>query len=271
MRLRLALLVSLLAACGGSSGTTVTDGERVPATPFPTEQEVSESGPTGFVTLLSLDGHVIAMARFIETAQRGAHGRDVSCSLSRGSGTSAPDVSAGTLTITLPTRTGEESFGVRFDPVVGTYYPTSYEAAIEPGGILHVSATGEVAPAFETEIKTAANVVFDAPDVLEIDATAPVDVPLHWMAEGDNDEVFADLRIGDASVTCWFASSARSASIPKGLITELVGDSSVDCTRSSECMLILASKRMRRVTVGDDWTVVLAHGYATTREVRVAR
>jgi hypothetical protein len=139
---------------------------------------------------------------------------------------------------------------------------------MEPGGIVRVSAEGATAPPFDAEIKMAANVVFDGPNVLALDANAAEDIPVRWTTEGDNDEVFLDLGIGDTSVTCWFDSKAGIGTVPAAFVSELLADGG-SCD-DSPCVMFLASKRSRTMNAGD-WTMVLAHGFATVRDVRVTR
>jgi hypothetical protein len=117
-------------------------------------------------------------------------------------------------------------------------------------------------------VKTAANVAFDLPEVVELDAKAPADMIVRWTAEGDNEEVFLDLGIGDKSVTCWFDSKARIGSVPAAMISELTSEG--DTCEPPSCMMFLASKRSQSVAVGA-WTMVLAHGFATVKNVRIAR
>jgi hypothetical protein len=74
--------------------------------------------------------------------------------------------------------------------------------------------------------------------------------------------------MGATSVTCWFDSDARTGTIPAALVSEAMADGT-DCD-TSVCLMILASKRTRDVQVGD-WTMVLSHGFATVKDVRVAR
>jgi hypothetical protein len=273
MRLRLASLLPalLLVACGGSTGGRVEDGDRTPATPLPGEQIAASRGPTGFVTMLSVDGTVVALPSVLEDPSRSGEAGAPSatpCAVTRAAGSRPREVSAGTLTVTLPTRTGPEELELRFDPKAGEYEPATFEALVEPGGIMRVSAKGDVAPAFDAELTTAANVAFEVPEEIEVDAEAPKDVTTRWTAEGDNDEVFIDLGIGDMSVTCWFDSKAGSGTVPAALIAELLADGR-SC-ESSTCLMFLASKHNQSVMVGE-WTMVLAHGFATIRKVRVTR
>lgn len=269
----LSLPLLLLTACGGSSGTTVPQDDRVPATPLPAEQ-ASADGPTGNVTLLSVDGYVIALPSFREKAvdtRPGATTTTASCRFERGSDSAIEprEVSAGTVTFTIPTRDGDQTFDVVFNPARHSYELQSFEAQIEIGGLLKVSAAGDSVPAFDAEMKTAANVVFDVPDVLSLDAKTPADVPVRWHTEGENDDVLIDISIGDNSVTCFFDSSARSGTIPADLVTQLTADVRAECTPDT-CRALMVSRRHRDVTAGD-WRVVVMHGFATMRDVRVIR
>jgi hypothetical protein len=270
MRFCFALFLPLLVACGGSTGGRVSEGERVPATPLPSEQAEAD-GPMGFVTLLSVDGgSVVALPSFFETAPRTrtAPPSAAACSVTRSAGERPREVSAGALAFTIPTREGDQDFEALFDPEAGEYEPAFFEADVEPGGILHFSAKGETAPAFAADLKAAANVAFEVPEIVELDANAPKDIPLRWTVEGDNDEVFVDLGIGRTSITCWFDSRAGEGTIPASLVTELLAEGGA-CEKPS-CLMFLASKRTKNVTV-DTWTMVLAHGFATIKEVRVTR
>src|SRR5687768_9195316 len=146
MRLRFGWFFPLLMACGGSTGSRVADGDRVTATPFPDEQVDSSRGPTGYVTLLSIEGMVVALPDFYEDAARTRTSDGAGCSLSRAAAERPRKVSAGALTFTVPTRNGERDFEVLFDPRAGEYEPATIDAVVEPGGILRVSAKGDEAP-----------------------------------------------------------------------------------------------------------------------------
>lgn len=270
MRLPFRFVVPLVfVACGGSTIGPTSDDERVPATPLPSEQIAAPStGPTGFVTVLSIDGYAVALPSFHEDASRTREASATPCNSSRAANGSRTEVSAGMLTFTVPTRDEDRDFAVFFDPKKGSYEPASFEALVEPGGILRISAKGDSAPAFDAELKTAANVAFDVAESIELDANAPKDLVIGWNAEGDNDEVFLDLGIGDTSVTCWFDSSAGTGTVPAALVAELVKED-VACERPT-CLMFLASKRTKDVAVGD-WTMVLSHGFATIKDVRVTR
>lgn len=273
MRPSLGLLLPLffVLACGGSTSSP-GEQERVPAAPLPSETSApTDRGPTGFVTLLTIDGAFnVPTAAFFEDAERTRDWSGTPCALGTGGSDRPPEVSAGTVTFSIPTRHGDETLDVLFDARAGEYGFASFEGAIEPGGILRVSAKGDAAPAFDAEVQTAANVVWEGPETMALDATAPGDLTLRWRAEGDNDEVFASVRIGDTSVTCWFDSRRGSGTIPATLLSALVKDPAAATCERSTCMAFLASKRTRSVAVGP-WAMVLAHGLATVKEVRVTR
>lgn len=91
---------------------------------------------------------------------------------------------------------------------------------------------------------------------------------MRWSTEGDNDEVFANIFIGDTSVTCWFDSRAGTGTVPATLVSALVKDPGAAKCEKTSCMAFLASKRTEQVRAGD-WTMVVAHGFATVKEVRV--
>jgi hypothetical protein len=223
----------------------------------------------GFVTLLSVDGGlVVALPSFFETSPRTTAPLTAPCSVTSSRGERPREVSAGALAFTIPTRQGSRDLEVLFDSRAGEYEPASVEAHVEPGGILHFSGKGATAPPFEADLKAAANVAFEVPEIVELDANAPKDIPVRWTVEGDNDEVFVDLGIGDRSVTCWFDSKGGSGTIPAALVSQLLADGAT-CEKPT-CLMFLASKRTKNVPV-DDWTMVLAHGFATIKEVRVTR
>jgi hypothetical protein len=270
MRLRFGTFFLLLTACGGSTASSMTEGERGPPATFPDEQVSAAERPTGYVTMLSIEDQLAVLPLFVEKVeQRPTIGKSGACSLGKGGRAEEKEVSAGTLSITAPTRTGAEAFDVLFDRAEGRYEGATFPMPIEAGGVFRVAATGDVTPAFDGEIKAAANVVFDLPDVVVLDASAPSDFVLHWTAEGDNDEVFFDLGIGDTSVTCWFDSKAGEGTVPSSFVAELVKDAPSTCSTPT-CMLFLASKRTRTINAGE-WDVVLAHGFASIKAVRVAR
>lgn len=272
MRSSLLLFFLAIPACGGAASSSIPDGERTPAAPFPDQRTpAAETGPTGFVTMLSIDDQFIASARFVENAARGASasGGGSGCSASRGTGRALPEVSAGKIAIQVPTRSGEQSLDLLFDPAMREYELGYLDARAEPGAVLRIAADGDRVPAFDAEIRWNANVVFDVPEVLELDARAPSDVALRWTAEGDSDELFVSLSVGETSVTCFFAPEARGGAIPASLVVKLLETAPPECTRAT-CLLYLASKRARSVAAGE-WTVLLAHGIGTIREVRVTR
>lgn len=272
MRLRYGFLLAFLVACGGNVATPIENDDRVPATPFPDEQTEPSSGPTGFVTLFSIEGHLVITPSFFAERTPASTAPTSECSVDRADRARPKEVSAGTLTFTLPLRSGPDSFNLLFDRTEGRYeFKPLDNALLEPGGVIRVAAKGDVAPAFDEELRMAANIAFDLPASggLALDANAPRDLPLHWTTEGDNDEVFANIIIGDNSVTCWFDSRAGSGTVPAALVADLVKDAPAECEKPT-CMLFLASKRLRTVAVGE-WTMVLAHGFAVLEDVRVTR
>lgn len=265
------LCVALVTACGGStSSSSVPDDERVPASPVPSDVATGARGPTGFVSLLSIDGYQIALPSFYADAERFRDATAGACVIDRSPAGRREEVSAGTVTFEIPTRNGTDVFDVRWDDREKSYEPHSYEGLLEPGGLLRISAAGDTAPAFSTDLRTAANVAFHVPETVDLDATSPRDLVVRWDAEGDNDEVFLNLGIGDTDVTCWFDSKAGSGTIPAALVAEATRDAAADACGPSTCLLFLASKRTKNVEVRD-WTMVVTHGFAAVRNVHVTR
>lgn len=135
-------LIPLLVACGGSTSSRTGEDDRVPATPLPSEDATAaDRGPTGFVTLLTIDGELnVPTLAFFEDAKRTRDWSGTPCALTTGSSERPREVSGGAVTFTIPTRTGPETLDVGFDRDAGEYVFETFEGTIEPGGTLRVSA-----------------------------------------------------------------------------------------------------------------------------------
>lgn len=274
----LGVLLAGLAACGGSARSEAAAGADPPSADAGSSvaDPAVSGGPGGWVATYSIDGVFVADARFQEDSFRaaGTRGRPAGCERSTsGTGVRLPGASAGDLDITVPTRLGEQRVALPFDPEEGEYETAIVEGGAarlrfdEPGSAIRVHAPGAQVPAFDVELRSAHDTVFEVPEA--IDPSAPSDTLVSW-SSGENDDVMIDLSLGRDAITCFFPASARSGTIPEAMLADVVASfreasAGKACTPTT-CMWFLASIRSQLVAAGP-YAIRVSHGVAAIREV----
>jgi hypothetical protein len=120
-------------------------------------------------------------------------------------------------------------------------------------------------PTFEADVPSAEGAEFLAPpDDFEVRPAAG-DLEIRWSPTTD-DDVYLDLALGFASITCTFPASRGHAVIPRALVDESIAG----YREEGVSFLFLASIRSVHAAAGDH-DILIAHGVGTTKRARVVR
>ncbi len=270
-----------LVACGGSTERTSSEASsEAPPETFPDPAPPDPPKKRGSITMWSVDGAFLASASFGKTEQTARpQGCMLHAPVAGTEGADSSSVSAGLISIEVPTRDGTHPLRLEFDKKDKRYRVVHFEGLGKrpdlPAELIRIEARGAELPAFKTAIESAHDVEFTAPPKdLEIHA-ATGDIPVRWDSTFLNDEVFVSLDLLSASVSCVWPVSQGGGMIPGDLVKELYDlyqkekKTAEPCQNPLLCTRIFIASTRRHETGIDDRELVVSHGIASMNAVRV--